>query len=76
MKKIEEKKEKSEKVKKWRRERGQGKVVIFETLRDINTEEASAGAGSTTGHKCTHTYNMTLIQNTHPNSDDKKDKKA
>lgn len=51
------------------------KVVIFETLRDINTEEASAGAGSTTAHKCTHTYNMTLIQNTHANGDDKKDKK-
>lgn len=51
------------------------KVVIFETLRDINAEEASAGAGSTTGHKCTHTYNMTLIQNTHANGDDKKDKK-
>lgn len=28
--------------------------MIFETLRDINMEEASAGAGSTTGHKCTH----------------------
>lgn len=44
---------------------------LDETLRDINTDETSAV--STTGHKCTHTHD-TLIQNTHANSDDKKDK--
>lgn len=68
------KKERKAKTKKKKMEKKRGDEEggdLDETLRDINTDETSAV--STTGHKCTHTHD-TLIQNTHANSDDKKDK--
>lgn len=65
----EKKKERKAKTKKKKMEKEGGD--LDETLRNINTDETSAV--STTGHKCTHTHD-TLIQNTHGNSDDKKDK--
>lgn len=66
-----EKEKKKERKAKTKKKRWRRKVVILMRPCGISTDETSAV--STTGHKCTHTHD-TLIQNTHANSDDKKDK--